>query len=398
MAPSIFFVFWYDFYVKTCPKCKSEVLTRDGVIYNSVMTRTGKKRRKIQNYRCDQGHCFNFSDGNTHTNSFIELVVFIYLNSLSLNVTMNIVRATYDTNILSKATILDFLETAADVVPDIDDIDNIFHPRRSGYLAVDGVWFTFRGMDIVLLVCFDPESFDVIDATWSVTEDESAYSRLLIGVGEKLGFDAIKGIYGDGDKGLMKSLKKHFPLVPFQLCVVHKEMRMGQLVPVKSVKISKRMSNKTKKEILQFQELFRAVLYADSKKASYKALQRIRDFTKKSDNPKFTTAYNSLKHNFKYTLTHFDHNEMMRDNNMIECFNGIIKPKLRLMKGFKKYKNLHRYLKLFILNYRFHPLKESRFEERRNLTPLEIAGVQLPKYTNFLTFLRKSLNLDFTHC
>ena len=66
---------------------------------------------------------------------------------------------------------------------------------------------------------------------------------------KKVGFDNIKGIYGDGDKGLMSSLKTHFPLVPFQLCVVHKEMRMGQLVPVKSVNISKRLSEKIKKEI-----------------------------------------------------------------------------------------------------------------------------------------------------
>ncbi len=58
---------------------------------------------------------------------------------------------------------------------------------------------------------------------------------------------------------------------------------------------------------------------------------------------------------------------------------------------------MDRYLKLFILNYRFHKLKESRFEERRGLSPLECANVVLPKYYNFLTFLRNSLNIDFTN-
>jgi len=57
---------------------------------------------------------------------------------------------------------------------------------------------------------------------------------------------------------------------------------------------------------------------------------------------------------------------------------------------------MDRYLKLFILNYRFHKLKESRFEERRGLCPLECAEVVLPEINNFLTFLRDSLKLDYT--
>ncbi|OGM33446.1 hypothetical protein A3D00_00830 [Candidatus Woesebacteria bacterium RIFCSPHIGHO2_02_FULL_38_9] len=51
---------------------------------------------------------------------------------------------------------------------------------------------------------------------------------------------------------------------------------------------------------------------------------------------KFLKAVNQLKRNFKYTLTHFDYPGMQRDNNLIECFNGCIKPRLNLMKGFKK--------------------------------------------------------------
>jgi len=42
---------------------------------------------------------------------------------------------------------------------------------------------------------------------------------------------------------------------------------------------------------------------------------------------------------------------------------------------------------LFLLSFRFHPLKESRFDERRGKSPLEVSGVLLPKYYNFLSFL-----------
>lgn len=360
------------------------------------MAKTGKRRRRVQNYRCDEGHFFNFQKGDKYTSSFIEFVVFVYLNCLSLNTTIEIVRAYYEEDILSKKIILDFIERVSDALPTIDDIDNLFHPRRSGYLALDGVWFKFKGMEIVLLVCFDPETFDVIDAIWSLQEDEKAYTKLLQKVIKKIKIRDIKGVYGDGDKGLISSLKSNIPLAPFQLCIVHKEMRMGQLVPVKSVNISKRLSPKVKAEIKEFQKKFRAVIYAKDKKESLLALKTLKTYVDSSKQERFKKAFRSLKTNFKYTLTHFDHEGMMRDNNLIECFNGIIKPRLKLMKNFKKYENLDRYLKLFLLDYRFHSLRESRLKERRGLSPLQAASVDLPESYNFLSFLRKSLNLNFS--
>lgn len=379
-----------------CPKCHSTTLKKDGVFYTEIMLKSGKKKKSVQNYRCENGHFFNFKTYDNYTNSFIEFVVFVYLNCLSLNTALEIVRAYYEDDILSKAKILDFLENVADVLPTIDDIDNLFHPKRSGYLALDGVWFKFRGMQVVMLVCFDPKTFDIIDAIWSLQEDEKSYTDLLMRTLKKVGFINIKGIYADGDKGLIRSLKKHLPLTPFQVCIVHKEMRMGQIVPVKSVNISKRLSESTKTEIKEFQEKFRAVIYAESKEKSFIALKELKQYVELTNQERFKKAYRSLKTNFKYTLTHFDHPGMMRDNNLIECFNGIIKPRLKLMKGFKKYENMDRYLKLFLIDYRFHALKESRFEERRGLSPLESAGVNLPKFYNFLSFLRKYLNLNFT--
>jgi hypothetical protein len=382
--------------MKKCPRCGSKVLKKNGLVYAEVMVKAGKRRKRVQNYRCREGHVFNLREKGNYSNSFIEFVVFVYLRCLSLNATLAIVRAYYEEDILSKATILSFLEAVADQLPSLDDIDGLFHPKRSGYLAVDGVWFKFRGMDIVLLVCFDPDTFDIVEAHWSLAEDEVAYSKLLLAAGEKIGLDNIKGIYGDGDKGLMSSLKKHLPLVPFQLCVVHKEMRMGQVVPVKQVNCSKHMTSQTKKEIKRFQKLFRAVIYAKSKKESCSALERLTYYANKSNQERFKKATRSLKRNFSYTLTHFDHPSMDRDNNLIECFNGIIKPRLKLMKGFKKYDNLDRYLKLFLLEYRFHPLKESRFKQRRGSSPLQLSSNQLPKYYNFLTLLRKQLNLNYS--
>lgn len=382
--------------MKRCPQCTSEHFKKDGLIYTTIMAKAGKRKRQVQRYRCEEGHRFTFQVTGKYTDPFIEWVAFVYLNCLSLNTTIEIVRAYYETEVLSKGLILDFLEQIADILPTLDDIDTVFHPLRSGYLAVDGVWFTFRSMEIVLLVCFDPETFDIITAHWSLQEDEASYTKLLLAAGTKIGLDAIKGIYGDGDNGLIRSLKKHFPLIPFQLCIVHKEMRMGQLVPIKSANRSRNMSETTKQEIQEFQALFRSVIYAASKQESLLNLKQLQAYVASSEQVRFKRAYRSLIRNFTHTLTHFDHQDMQRDNNLLECFNGIIKPRLRLMKGFKKYDNLERYLTLFLLDYRFHPLKESRFKERRGLCPLQVAGVQLPTIHNFLSFLRTSFQLTFS--
>ena len=58
-----------------------------------------------------------------------------------------------------KLNILNFVEVVGDVLPTLDDIDRLYTPKRSGYLAFDGVWFAFGKTHIVLLVCFDPETF-----------------------------------------------------------------------------------------------------------------------------------------------------------------------------------------------------------------------------------------------
>jgi len=383
--------------MQLCPVCLSSSLKRSGVVEKKVMSKDGRRTSRIQAYRCENGHFFKRNAAGNFDDSFIEYVVFVYLRCLSLNTTITLIQATYEEDLLSKGQILEFLEMVADALPTIDDIDRLFSPKRSGYIALDGTWFSFNNEEIVLLVCFDPVTFDIIGAHWERDETGAGYERLLISVVNKLGALSIKGVYGDGDNGLIFSLKKLLPHVPFQLCVFHKELRMGEVVPVKRVHTSKFMTTRQKNEILMFQKLFREVIYAETKEASYQALLILEKYVKKKPgNDRFQKAYRSLLKNFPYTLTHFDYPEMHRDNNLLECFNGILKPRLTLMKSFKKKENLNRYLKLFLLEFRFHPLKESRFKTQRGQSPLQLGDVYLPKYYNFIHFLRTHLHLNFS--
>jgi len=384
--------------VKTCIVCGSQTLKKSGSIEKIVMTWRGKRTIQLQAYRCVHGHYVHRKSESPFDDSFIEVVVFTYLQSLSLNTTIELIRGIYREDILTKRQILLMIETVADALPGIDDIDRLFNPVRSGYLAFDGVWFQYGREQIVLLVCFDPETFDIVSASWEEDETQNGYENLIIDATNKIGAVNVKGCYGDGDNGLILALKTLLPSIPFQLCVFHKELRMGQVVPIKSIRRSKQMTHQTKHDIKVFQLLFREVIYAKTKKESYEAFDRLKAYSKRTNHTqpeRFQKAYRSLAYNFKYTLTHFDHPGMRRDNNLLECFNGCIKPRLRLMRGFKKKENLDRYLKLFLLAYRFHPLKESRFKERRGSSPLEIAHVYLPPYYNFLTFLRTQLKLSY---
>lgn len=378
-----------------CTECGSSVTKKNGVSTKEVMTKSGKRTYCVQKYRCMNLHVFRKDIPSSFADSFIEHVVYVYLRCLSLNTTVDIIQETYERDILSKSQVLDFLELVADRLPTLGDVDELFVPVRSGFVALDGTWFSFNDEQIVLLVAFDPVSFDIIAARWESDETELGYERLLIEVINKLGALSIKGIYGDGDNGLIRSRKRLLPHVPFQLCVFHKELRMGQFVPIKSLHHSKQFTDQQKHDIKTFQFLFREVIYAKTKEASVAALERLEAYVKQQKNPRFEKAYRSLKTNFAYTLTHFDYQEMDRDNNLLECFNGIIKPRLKLMKSFKKKENLDRYLKLFLLEYRFRPLKESSFKDRRGQSPLQLSNVYLEKYYNFITFLRKHFTLNF---
>lgn len=378
-----------------CPICSSASVIKNGSDIKEVLTKTGKQSYRVQKYRCSNMHIFRKNAPSSYSDSFIEHVVYIYLRCLSLNTTVDIIQETYERDILSKAQVLDFIELVASSLPSLDDVDELLTPRRSGFIALDGVWFSCNATEIVLLVCFDPVSFDVIAARWESDETEKGYTKLLTTVINKLGAAEIKGAYGDGDNGLILSLKTLVPFVPFQLCIVHKEMRMGQFVPIKSLHYSRQLTDQQKHAIKTFQFLFREVIYAKTKEESMRALKRLGEYVQRNPQERFIKAYRSLNRNFAFTLTHFDHPHMDRDNNLLECFNGILKPRLNLMKSFKKQDNLDRYLKLFLLEFRFRPLKESRFKDRRGQAPLQLGDVYLPKYYNFITFLRTHFKLTF---
>ena len=316
-----------------------------------------------------------------YTIKVIEYVTYLYLRSLSFNQVNAILRAFYERDVFTKDTLIDHIEQLADRIPDYQAISRWLKPKRSGYYALDGTWLKYRGEDIVLLILFDVETLDTIAYHVANEETKEAYTTLInlalpeIAVG-------MKGFFCDGDPGLLAALENQCHGVPVQLCVFHKYSRIGQLIPFK------RPKNALDKEI---KERIEKILFAESKDEAISALQQLEEFAKENKSyGKLNEVIEVIHRNFDLLLTHFEHTEMSPYNNVLEGFNHIIKRRTRLMKGFKKEINIDRWLKLLLLDWRFHVLKESDFESRRGKMPLELAEVALPEIYNWLTFIRKN--------
>lgn len=311
----------------------------------------------------------------------IEYVAFLYLRSLSFNQTIAILGAYYEQDVFTKDRLITHLERLTDQLPEQADISAWLKPKRSGYYAIDGLWFKYRGRDLVLLILFDVVTLDLVNYLIAQDEDIANYRRLLnIAKKEMLSDNQkIKGFFADGDLSLLKVLKEDFPTVPLQLCVFHKLKRISQIIPLKAAKTA------IDKEI---KSLVGQVLFAKSKQEAIANLGQLERYALKHQAyRKLRTVIGALKRNFDLLLTHFDHEEMSPYNNVLEGFNHVIKRRLRLMKGFKKPINIHRWLKLILLDWRFHHLKESCFQGRNNQSPLQLAGVRLPKIYNWIKYV-----------
>lgn len=316
-----------------------------------------------------------------YTIKMVEYVAYMYLRSLSFNQVIAILGAYYEKDVFTKDRLIDHIEQLADRIPTNTQISRWLQPKRSGYYALDGTWLKYRGKDIVLLILFDVDTLDIVSYYVAQEETEDSYSKLIQLALPEVESN-IKGIFCDGDPGLIKAIRSYFKHTPLQLCVFHKYSRVGQIIPFV------RPKNKLDKEI---KERVQKILFAESKKIAIVRLHELEQFAKAHNGyEKLRQVIGILKRNFDLLMTHFDHPEMSPYNNVLEGFNYIIKRRTKLMKGFKKPINIKRWLKLIIIDWRFHSLKESQFKRRNNKSPLQLAGVELPKIYNWLTYVRKN--------
>jgi transposase-like protein len=315
------------------------------------------------------------------TRSVISQAIYMYLRSLSLNSVSDIFRSWFDADVFSKDTLISHIEEYCDQIPNHFEITGWLKPKRSGLYALDGTWLKYRGRDIVLLILLDVKTLDIVNWRIAREENRAAYNRLLVEAYAEIA-DNIRGFHCDGDPALLKAIKDIFPKVPIQLCVFHKYSRAGQLIPFARIK------NETDKEIKRLTE---KVLFAPTKQEAIASLAQLQRYAREHQkHKKLKELIGVLKRNFDLLLTHFDNPEMSPYNNVLEGFNYIVKRRTKLMKGFKKPININKWLKLILADWRFHVLRESQFKDRKNKSPLQLAGCELPKINNWVKYLYKN--------
>jgi transposase-like protein len=317
----------------------------------------------------------------------IEQVAFMYLRSISFNSVIAIIQSWFNQTVLSKDILIDHIEQLSEKIPDNSQITEWLQPKESGYYALDGTYLKYRGREFVLLVLFDVVTLDIVNWEIAIDETEKSYTKLLKNAYTEY-YEGAKGFFCDGDPGLLKALKKLFPNVPIQLCVFHKYSRVGQIIPFRRIRTEIDREIKHKVE---------AVLFALSKEDAIRSLKELKEYANNNkQNKKLQELIGILKRNFDLLLTHFDNPEMSPYNNVLEGFNYIVKRKTKLMKGFKKPVNIKRWINLIMLDWRFHKLNESEYKVRRNKSPLELAGCELPKIYNWMRFVRENYNASST--
>lgn len=347
-----------------------------------VFTKRGWQHIFYQRFRCTAfGHVWFLSNLiGMYSRKVMEYIAYLYLRSLSFQQVRAILFAWFETDsIIAKDVLINHIEIITDGLPDTYAITRWLNPTRSGYYALDGTWLKFRGKDIVLLILFDVETLDVVSYTVAKEENYLSYQKLLAPVIEEIG--QPKGFFCDGDPGLLKVLKERYPTVPTQLCVFHKYSRVGQLACF--VRPKSELDREIKRRVEK-------VLFAPTKDAAIAALAELMQYA--NDYPKskkLKQVIGILKRNFELLLTHYDNPTMSPYNNVLEGFNYIVKRRTRLMKGFKKPINIPRWLKLLMLDWRFHILTASEFLDKRDRSPLQLAGCTLPKIPNWITYVRK---------
>jgi len=310
----------------------------------------------------------------------IEQAAFMYLRAMSFQSIVDILHSWFDEDVFTKQVLITHIEHLADALPEHEEMTSWLCPKRSGYYALDGTWMKLHGADFVLLILLDVETLDIV--SWCVADEESEASyRLLMHQAEHEIHGRIKGFFCDGDPGLLKVLRTVFPAVSIQFCVFHKYARAGQVIPFTHPKTE--LDRAIKRRVEQ-------VLFAKTKQEAMAQLISLQQYAKEhQEYDKLKKIVGLLKRNFDLLLTHYDNPEMSPYNNTLEGFNYLVKRKTRLMKGFKKKDNIHRWLKLILLDWRFHILSSSEFLNRRGKSPLELAGCQLPKIRNWMTYARK---------
>lgn len=230
-----------------------------------------------------------------------------------------------------------------------------------------------KGKKRVALLAIDVLTCDLVYYDVVSSEAKDTCEKFLLIVRDVMKYP-IKSIVSDLGKGnIFKNLINDlFPAIPHQACVVHYDRYLDFVIP-KSKKSPHYELNKTLKQMIK--NLLYADNFNDAEEIFIRLMNRKDIFTASYHK----TIIESLQKNFNLLTAHFHQELLPRDNNATENVVGQLNAKLKMMKSFGSDNSAYNFLKLWATWYRFKPLTDSNFENRKNLSPLQLAGVDTSK-------------------
>lgn len=324
---------------KRCPKCNSLNTKKNGFVYSRILTVRGKVGRKTQRYFCKGcGTSFTHFGRKTRKRTSDDLkrrAVFDFV------LTKNSLQEVGNRYSLSKTSVLNWLSAISDEI----HIFSIDASRCSGVIQIDGKEIKVGGKKKSILLSIDaktkqPLSYNVCAGENKLTTESFLKSLKLLYPCE------IRGIISDFGRGkcFLSVVRKVFPRVPHQVCLVH-YMRYVRMVLPRTRRSKYYLRN------LLLKSLIKNVITAPTREESIYWLDKINHFK-----PFFRARYHtrfirSINRNYEHLTKYFEYEYLNTNTNIVENMIRQLNRKIKNIDGFKSEKNLDDFMNIWFTGY-----------------------------------------------
>ncbi len=324
---------------KRCSNCSSLNTKKNGIIYSEILTVRGKVKRKTQRFICKNcGKSFTHFGCNIRKRTSDTLKKQAVLDFV---LTKNSLREVGNRYRISQTSILNWLS----VISEDTYSFNINASMCSGIIQIDGKEIKLRGKKKSILLSIDAKTKQPLSYRISDGENKLAAESFLKSLKLKYPCE-IRGIISDFGRGkcFLGVVKKVFPRVPHQICLVHFERYIWMFIPR-----TKRSKFYLRNRLLK--SMIKNVIKASSREESIYWLDKINHFK-----PFFRASYHnrfirSINKNYEYLTKYYEYDFLNTNTNIIENMIRQLNRKLKNLDGFKSEKNLADFMNIWFTGY-----------------------------------------------
>jgi len=312
---------------------------KNGFIYSEILTVRGKVKRKTQRFICKNcGKSFTHFGCNIRKRTSDTLKKQAVLDFV---LTKNSLREVGNRYRISQTSILNWLS----VISEDTYSFNINASMCSGIIQIDGKEIKLRGKKKSILLSIDAKTKQPLSYRISDGENKLAAESFLKSLKLKYPCE-IRGIISDFGRGkcFLGVVKKVFPQVPHQICLVHFERYVWMFIPR-----TKRSKFYLRNRLLK--SMIKNVIKASSREESIYWLDKINHFK-----PFFRASYHnrfirSINKNYEYLTKYYEYDFLNTNTNIIENMIRQLNRKLKNLDGFKSEKNLADFMNIWFTGY-----------------------------------------------